>query len=147
MKMIITLSSIILFISYPAFAVVTPESCLDINRSVGVSMTDAMIKDFGLQEKDIVIDKTTMTLLEKIKVTEEMAAFYASQSYRSEPKHFFPESEYQSIYLQSNATNIIVKYDYVNKENKHNITLASLIVNDDECSVRFNGYLIVKREF
>ncbi|MEQ4531314.1 MAG: hypothetical protein ABN478_08445 [Mixta sp.] len=130
-----------------ALANVTPESCLDINRSVGVSMIDAMVKDFGIQQSEVIIDKTQLSLLYKQKVTSQMADFYARDSYNNEAAHFFSESKYKELYLESNAQNIIVKYDFFNVQNKHNITIASLLVNDDECSVRFNGYIIVKREF
>jgi len=130
-----------------ALANVTPESCLDINRSVGVSMIDAMVKDFGIQQSEIIIDKTQLSLLYKQKATSQMAEFYAKDSYNNEAAHFFSESKYKELYLESNAQNIIVKYDFVNVQNKHNITIASLLVNDDECSIRFNGYLVVKREF
>lgn len=130
-----------------ALANVTPESCLDINRSVGVSMIDAMVKDFGIQQSEVIIDKTQLSLLYKQKVTSQMADFYARDSYNNEAAHFFSESKYKELYLESNAQNIIVKYDFFNVQNKHNITIASLLVNDDECSIRFNGYIIVKREF
>lgn len=130
-----------------ALANVTPESCLDINRSVGVSMLDAMVKDFDIQQSEIIIDKTQLSLLYKQKVTSQMADFYARDSYNNEAAHFFSESKYKELYLESNVQNIIVKYDFVNAQNKHNITIASLLVNDDECSVRFNGYIVVKREF
>lgn len=53
----------------------------------------------------------------------------------------------KTICLHANPMNIIVRFDYVNKENKHNITLASLVVSEAECSISFNGYIIVKREF
>ena len=134
-------------LSLSALAEVTPESCLNIHRSVGVSMTDSMVKDFGIAPDVLILDKTVMTLIDKNKMTSQLAAHYARQTYLTEPTHFLPESELASIFAESDSTNIIVKYDYVNQYNQHNITLASLIVNDEECSVRFNGYIIVKREF
>lgn len=136
-----------LLISSTTFASLTPDACLDIHRAVGVSMTDAMVKDFGIQEMDIDLDSTEITLLSQHRVTEPLAELYARQSFNAESTHFFSEKTYQDIYQHGNASNIIVKYDYVNRDNKHNIMLASLLINDDECSVRFNGYIIVKREF
>jgi len=61
--------------------------------------------------------------------------------------NFVSLEEYREIYHEGNPRNLIVKVSYENKESKHNIFLASSIVNDDECSVRFNGYITVKREF
>jgi len=42
---------------------------------------------------------------------------------------------------------IVAKYIYRNEKNQKNIFIASSLQNKYECSVRFNGYLIVKREF
>ncbi len=112
-----------------------------------MSMTDAMIRDFGIGEQEIVLNSTVMTLIDKNRVTLPLASLYAKQSYNQEATHFLSESELTSIFMTSNSTNIIVKYDYVNHENKHNVTIASLLVNDDECSVRFNDYIVIKREF
>lgn len=61
----INISCILLLISFPVFATVTLESCLDINRFVGISMTDAMIKDFGLNENDIKISLSQPLLTEE----------------------------------------------------------------------------------
>lgn len=122
-------------------------ACLDINRSIGISMTDALIEDSGIKESDILLQQTKLTLVSANKVTPELAELLARKSYNSESEHFTPIEKYKEIFLQSNAQNIIVQYDYINHNNKHNITLASLLIDDDECSVKFNGYIIVKREF
>lgn len=42
---------------------------------------------------------------------------------------------------------VVAKYTYRNAENKKNIFIASSLQHKYECSVRFNGYLIVEREF
>ncbi len=141
------LSYLLLFASCSALADVIPEPCLDIHRSIGVSMTDAMINDFGIKAHDLLLNQTKMTLISKQNVTKKLAELYGHQSYKSIEGNPLKESDYSDIYRQSNAQNIIVEYDYINREHKHNIILASHIINDDECSIRFNGYIIVKREF
>lgn len=130
-----------------ASAGVTPESCLDINRSVGVSMTDALVADLDIKESDILVDKTKLSLISTNNVTPELAETLARKNYSTESTHFFSIDKGKQMFMESNAKNIIVKYDYINHKNKHIVTLASLLINDDECSVNFNGYIIVKREF
>ncbi|MFH8136142.1 hypothetical protein ABU178_18495 [Pantoea osteomyelitidis] len=138
---------IFLFFAFQAKAQLQPHSCMDINRSVGVSMTDAMVEDFGVQESDIVLDKTEMTLLKREKVTEQMANFFAKEDTKEPVLADMKLNELAEIYSESNPTNLIIKYDYVNKAGKHNVLLGSVLINDEECSLRFNGYIIVKREF
>lgn len=140
-------SIFLLSLPFSSLATVTPESCLDINRSIGISMTDAMVKDLKINEQALRLDKTKIVLLDTQNVTEEMAELYAQQD---KEEFRFPASKlnrFISIYKEANPKNIIIKYDYVNKQNKHNIFIASLLVNDNECSVRFNGYILVRREF
>ena len=134
-------------ISFPSLATVTPQSCLDIDRSVGVSMTEAMVEDFKINEKELVLRKTKMTILDIQDVTEVMANFFAREY--QEEMHF-PDSDlndYVNIYKEANPKNLIIKYDFVNKQNKHNIFIASVLVNDNECSLGFKGYITVRREF
>lgn len=136
-----------LFISFYSVAKVTPESCLDISRSVGVSMTDAMVEDFNIRESDLMLRKTRLTLLGEYNVTGEMARFFAQQDLKELGLPDEKINEYIGIYKGDNPKNLIVNYDYVNKRDKHNVFIASQLINDYECSLRFNGYIIVRREF
>ena len=134
-------------IPFPSLATVTPESCLDIDRSVGGSMTDRMVKDFKINEKELDLGKTKLTIVDTQDVTGVMANFYALEDQKESQ---FPSSklnERAALYQGDNPKNLIIKYDFVNKQNKHNILLASLLVDDTECSVRFNNYIMIRREF
>ncbi|MDV5140229.1 hypothetical protein [Chimaeribacter arupi] len=71
------LSYLLLFASCSALADVIPEPCLDIHRSIGVSMTDAMINDFGIKEHDLLLNQTKMTLISKQNVTKNWLNFMA----------------------------------------------------------------------
>jgi len=53
----------------------------------------------------------------------------------------------KNAFMEYNPRNLIIRYSFVNKEGKENILIGSSIVNDEECSVTFNGYITVKREF
>ena len=130
-----------------ATAAVTPLSCLDINRAVGVAMTEAMIRDLQIDQRQLVLNQTHLTLLDVQPVTAEMALYYAHQDIKELDVDSQKLSGYQEIYTFPGTQNLIVNYDYQNKAGKHNKFIASMLINDEECSVRFNGYIIVKREF
>ncbi len=42
---------------------------------------------------------------------------------------------------------LTAKYTYFNQEGKKDVFIASGLINKDECSIRFNGYLTLAREF
>jgi len=110
-------------------------------------MIDEMVRDFDIEEQDILLNKTKLVLLAHENVTKEMALLYAKEDQKEPVMAALDMDENIKIYREDNPKNIIVKYDFVNRQNKHNITIASLLINDYECSVRFNGYIVVKREF
>ena len=76
-----------------------------------------------------------------------MARQYASESYKKTPDKWLSIKDYIDTYTAYNARNLLIKFTFKNKENKEDIFLASAITNDSECNVRFNGYIIIKREF
>lgn len=131
----------------PTRASLTADDCMDIELSLGVSMTDAMVEDLGLQESDIVLEKTKMTLVAQENVTAPMALFFAKEDKKDPILANLNLQELAGIYSDFNPKNLIIRYDYQNRAGKHNILLGSLLINDTECSVRYNGYIIVKREF
>ena len=55
--------------------------------------------------------------------------------------------EYYGIYHDNGVVNLTAKYTYTNAKGEHNVYIVSSLLNNDECSVRFNGYLTVSREF
>jgi len=57
------------------------------------------------------------------------------------------ESDYFESYAINGAKSITVKYTLRNTKGQRSSFIASGLVNNDECSVRFNGYLTLSREF
>lgn len=51
------------------------------------------------------------------------------------------------VSVRAITQNLLVSYEYVNKRDKHNVFIALLLINDNESSLRFNGYPILRREF
>ena len=61
--------------------------------------------------------------------------------------HILSLDNYIDGYSTDNTEVIIAKYIYHNAKNQKNVFISSSLKNKYECSVRFNGYLIVEREF
>lgn len=57
------------------------------------------------------------------------------------------ENDYYGIYHGQGVLNLTAKYTYINSKGKRDVFIASSLLNDDECSVRFNGYMTLSREF
>lgn len=123
------------------------DDCIDMYQGVGIRVTDSMIEDFGLRKSDIVLDKTKMTLLAQESVTEQMGLFFALQDKKNPVYAPLKPKQLLEIYTEDNAENLIIKFDYVNRAGKHNVLLSSHLISEKECTIRYNGYIIVKREF
>lgn len=90
--------------------------------------------------------KTTTELLFNEPVDENLAHQYAIQEYRARPERWLTAKDYFDTFFSDNPRNLIIKFTFFNKEKK-DVFLVSAFVNDYECNVRYNGYIIVKREF
>lgn len=139
--------SIALLIAFTANAKLTADECIDIHCSVGIDVTDAMLNDFGLKESDIVLEETKISLVYQEEVTKPMARHFALQDKKVPALAALPLVDLMESYTIDNPTNLILKFDYVNKAGKHNVLLSSHFINEGECTIRYNGYIIVKREF
>lgn len=114
-------------------------------------MTNAMATDFKIKKESLLIDKTKMEVAYTTPVSEPLSMLFgeqekaASGGEKSEDKT--TAKEYARSFRENHAKNIVVKFTYENVAHKHDVLLASALVNDDECSVRFNGYIVISREF
>lgn len=55
--------------------------------------------------------------------------------------------EYFGIYHDNDVKSLTAKFTYTNAKGAHNVYIASSLLNNDECNIRFNGYLTLSREF
>ncbi|WP_340607758.1 hypothetical protein [Xenorhabdus bharatensis] len=150
MKLFPFIALILIFTSTSSFAKVLPANCISINGTVGIDMTNFMLNDLKVKKEDVILEKTKSELLYSNSVGIPLSTYYGEQEKKSEgvnSEDTTTISEYAHTFREDNAKNIIIKFTYENVENKHNVFLASALVNDHDCAVRFNGYLVVKREF
>lgn len=95
--------------------------------------------------KGIERSKTTVEVLNLSPVSDALARQFALADAKT--SNGLSIKEYYGIYHDSGAMNLTVKYTYTNAEGSSNVYIVSSLLNNDECSVRFNGYLTLLREF
>jgi hypothetical protein len=95
--------------------------------------------------KGIERGKTAVEVLSIAPVSE----VYAHQLAEADAKagNGLSVKDYYGIYHDNGALNLTVKYTYTSAKGQHNVYIVSSLLNNDECSVRFNGYLTLLREF
>lgn len=141
-----------IFILIPAL-IMTNALAVEMNlcaiptSSIGSEMVNSMVADFGIPLESVNRSKIEMKLISNMKVNKAYGDYLAKEDYKSDKEHFVKLKEYQKIYKEDNPKNLITQITIENIKGEKNIFMASSIVNDDECSVRFNGYIIVQKEY
>ena len=95
--------------------------------------------------KGIERDKTAVEVLNLSPVSDAFARQLAQADTKNGNGLSF--KDYYSIYHDNGAMTLTVKYTYTNAKGARNVYIVSTLLNNDECSVRFNGYLTLSREF
>jgi len=90
-------------------------------------------------------DKTAVEVLNLSPVSDALARQLAQTDTKNGNGLSF--KDYYSIYHDNGAMTLTVKYTYTNAKGARNVYIVSSLLNNDECSVRFNGYLTLSREF
>lgn len=88
-----------------------------------------------------------MRLVSVTSVSEEMANTLAAKDFSAQKGIILPLDEITKTYTEHHVQNLMVEYIYTNPQGKKNVYLASSFINDNECSVEFQGYLIVEQNF
>lgn len=126
---------------------VKDNNCKSPLSSTGIALMDDMFNNMGVDPNSIDKEKIRTELLYNEPVSEALARHYALERYRANPDKWLSVKDYMNIYSESHPENLIIKFSIRNKTGQENIFLVSAIANDYECGVRYNGYIIVKREF
>jgi len=150
MKLPILMLVFFSFSAFSAFSAVTPDECIKINNGIGSAMYISMLDDLKLERASINKEKTKAKIVSITPVTYPLAIVYGKEEKRLSGEHSEDRTtaeEYAQGFMADHARNIIAEYTFENKEGKKNVFLASAFASDNDCSVRFNGYIIVKRDF
>lgn len=121
--------------------------CAKIGASMYIGLTDAIVEDLNISRDQIIQKNVSVEVISVSPITKVYAEQLAKEDYKKLDTHILSLDNYIEGYSTDNTEVIIAKYTYRNAKNKNNIFIASSLRNKYECSVRFNGYLIVEREF
>lgn len=128
-----------------AFAAEPGSECATLGRFIEQGLFSAFTRDLIITPATVARGKTTVEVLSITPVSDVFARQLAKTD--SAAGNGLSESDYYGIYYNDHVMNLTARYTYTSTDGKQDIFIASALLNDDECSVRHNGYLTVSREF
>jgi hypothetical protein len=139
------------FMPVSAMAAIPGSECAAPGHYVEGMLLASIKNDLGIDLTSIQYDKTTVEVLSVAPVSEVFARKLAIADSQADLKKLtdtkLSESDYYDIYHDGHVLTVTAKYTFTDKNNKRDEFISSAFANDDECSVRYNGYLTLSREF
>ncbi|EAS4116363.1 TPA: Shiga toxin A subunit [Salmonella enterica] len=140
-----------LLVGIPAISYAHDYGCATVGASMESSLFDAIKNDLNIDVATIIKDKTKVEILDISPVSKVYAESLARMDYEKDKAKnkvaILDKKSYFDSYYESQVKSIVAKYTYINKDKEKDIFIASSFMNADECSVRFNGYITLSREF
>ncbi|EBK2044421.1 Shiga toxin A subunit [Salmonella enterica subsp. enterica serovar Infantis] len=140
-----------LLVGIPAVSYAHDYGCATVGASMESSLFDAIKNDLNIDVATIIKDKTKVEILDISPVSKVYAESLARMDYEKDKAKnkvaILDKKSYFDSYYENQVKSIVAKYTYVNKDKEKDIFIASSFMNADECSVRFNGYITLSREF
>ncbi|EKR1599087.1 TPA_asm: Shiga toxin A subunit [Salmonella enterica subsp. enterica serovar Infantis] len=140
-----------LLVGIPAISYAHDYGCATVGASMESSLFDAIKNDPNIDVATIIKDKTKVEILDISPVSKVYAESLARMDYEKDKAKnkvaILDKKSYFDSYYENQVKSIVAKYTYINKDKEKDIFIASSFMNADECSVRFNGYITLSREF
>ncbi|HDO6459143.1 TPA: Shiga toxin A subunit [Salmonella enterica subsp. enterica serovar Typhimurium] len=140
-----------LLVGVPAISYAHDYGCATVGASMESSLFDAIKNDLNIDVDTIIKDKTKVEILDISPVSKVYAESLARMDYEKDKAKnkvaILDKKSYFDSYYENQVKSIVAKYTYINKDKEKDIFIASSFMNADECSVRFNGYITLSREF
>lgn len=139
-----------ILILFPFLSEAQNNGCAIVGASMETTLFKALSKDLQIDTSTILRNKTIVNVINTSSVSKLYARSLAKIDYesaRAQGKAIIHESAYFDSYYGNHTQSLTAKYIYINKEMKKDVFVASSLMNKDECSVRFNGYITLSREF
>ncbi|EIE9217327.1 Shiga toxin A subunit [Salmonella enterica subsp. enterica serovar Kentucky] len=140
-----------LLVGIPAISYAHDYGCATVGASMESSLFDAIKNDLNIDVATIIKDKTKVEILDISPVSKVYAESLARMDYEKDKAKnkvaILDKKSYCDSYYENQVKSIVAKYTYINKDKEKDIFIASSFMNADECSVRFNGYITLSREF
>lgn len=127
------------------------NGCATVGASMELSLFDAMKRDLNINTSTILKNKTRVEVLDVSPVSKLYAESLAKIDYEKDKARnksaTLDEKSYFDSYYENHTKSIVAKYTYININREKDVFIASSLINENECSVRFNGYIILSRAF
>ncbi|EHG3457586.1 Shiga toxin A subunit [Salmonella enterica subsp. enterica serovar Moero] len=140
-----------LLVGIPAISYAHDYGCATVGASMELSLFDAIKNDLNIDVATIIKDKTKVEILDISPVSKVYAESLARMDYEKDKAKnkvaILDKKSYFDSYYENQVKSIVAKYTYINKDKEKDIFIASSFMNADECSVRFNGYITLSKEF
>ncbi|EAB5926186.1 Shiga toxin A subunit [Salmonella enterica subsp. enterica serovar Newport] len=140
-----------LLVGVPAISYAHDYGGATVGASMESSLFDAIKNDLNIDVATIIKDKTKVEILDISPVSKVYAESLARMDYEKDKAKnkvaILDKKSYFDSYYENQVKSIVAKYTYINKDKEKDIFIASSFMNADECSVRFNGYITLSREF
>ncbi|EII5926778.1 Shiga toxin A subunit [Salmonella enterica] len=140
-----------LLVGIPAISYAHDYGCATVGASMESSLFDAIKNDLNIDIATIIKDKIKVEILDISPVSKVYAESLARMDYEKDKAKnkvaILDKKSYFDSYYENQVKSIVAKYTYINKDKEKDIFIASSFMNADECSVRFNGYITLSREF
>ncbi|ECQ4048906.1 Shiga toxin A subunit [Salmonella enterica] len=140
-----------LLVGVPAISYAHDYGCATVGASMESSLFDAIKNDLNIDVATIIKDKTKVEILDISPVSKVYAESLARMDYEKDKAKnkvaILDKKSYFDSYYENQVKSIVAKYTYINKDKEKDIFIASSFMNADKCSVRFNGYITLSREF
>ncbi|EAN8324464.1 Shiga toxin A subunit [Salmonella enterica subsp. enterica] len=140
-----------LLVGVPAISYAHDYGCATVGASMESSLFDAIKNDLNIDVATIIKDKTKVEILDISPISKVYAESLARMDYEKDKAKnkvaILDKKSYFDSYYENQVKSIVAKYTYINKDKEKDIFIASSFMNADECSVRFNGYITLSREF
>ncbi|ENY0522696.1 Shiga toxin A subunit [Salmonella enterica] len=140
-----------LLVGIPAISYAHDYGCATVGASMESSLFDAIKNDLNIDVATIIKDKTKVEIRDISPVSKVYAESLARMDYEKDKAKnkvaILDKKSYFDSYYENQVKSIVAKYTYINKDKEKDIFIASSFMNADECSVRFNGYITLSREF
>ncbi|MBB3321290.1 MULTISPECIES: Shiga toxin A subunit [Atlantibacter] len=147
------MKKILLFLvtTVPMFSYANNYGCATAGASMEISLFEALSEQLKIDTSTIVRDKTQVKILDITPISKIYAEYLARIDFNKYPGKDKTEDTYNRIffssYYENEVKSITAQYTYFNKDKKKAVFIATSLMNKDECSIRFNGYITLSREF
>jgi len=142
---------VILIAFLPMFSYAKNYGCATAGASMEISLFEALSEQLSIDTSTIVRDKTQVKILDITPVSRTYAEYLARFDFNHYHGKDKTEDTYTSIffpgYYENDVKSITAQYTYFNNKKKKAVFIATSLMNKDECSIRFNGYITLSREF